>query len=288
MKTELPIFFATPRSRSTALMTLASPYMETVLGLHPLGHQTEFFKEYSHRYFSEDIHLDRTNLMEYFPLNRENVPISHHFVYPPIYNNKGQRTGHKLQVLSQEKKIGRNYNIKIMADDITINEKLDEKFDRSIMDFFFDRTFVITRRKDIKGMALSLLLSLHTNLWHKRELNKSKYDDLYENPITINPNLCTVIIPTLKAASMMDQFETHIQRSGYKHHTFYYEDLTTIEDMKTALDTVFGNKVWRSYASDEFIEMSLPKKLEIDYKKVITNLDEIEEAVEYLIENIFG
>jgi hypothetical protein len=58
--------------------------------------------------------------------------------------------------------------------------------------------------------------------------------------------------------------------------------------MKTALDTVFGNKVWRSYASDEFIEMSLPKKLEIDYKKVITNLDEIEQGVEYLIENIFG
>ncbi len=189
-------------------MTLASPYMEAVLGLHPLGHQTEFFKEYSHRYFSKDVHLDRTNLMEYFPLNRENVPISHHFVYPPIYNNKGQRTGHKLQVLSQEKKIGRNYNIKIMADDITINEKLDEKFDRSIMDFFFDRTFVITRRKDIKGMSLSLLLSLHTNLWHKRDLNKSKYEDLYENPIIINPELFTSILPSLKAASMMEEVLT--------------------------------------------------------------------------------
>tara|TARA_R110000868_G_scaffold261498_4_gene519647 strand:- start:357 stop:1223 length:867 start_codon:yes stop_codon:yes gene_type:complete len=288
MRPELPIFLATPRSRSTALQTLASPYMETVLGLYSLGHQTEFFKEYSHRYFSDDVHLDRTNYMEYFPLNRENSPITHHFVYPTIYNNKMQRNAHKLQVLSQEKKLGRYYNIKIMAEDININEKLDIKFDNSMLDFFFDRTFVITRRRDIKGMSLSLLLSLHTNLWHKRDLNKSKYEDLYETPITINTQLLSSIIPSLKAASMTDQFETHIQRSGYKHHTFYYEDMTTLEDMKTALDTVFGNRDWRSFASDEFIENSLPKKLEIDYKRVITNIDEIEEGIEYLIENMFG
>lgn len=288
MRIKLPIFFATPRSRSTALMELATPYTESVLGLHSLGHQTEFFQEYSHRYFSEDVHLGRANLMEYFPLNRENAPITHHFVYPSIYNNKRQRLGHKLQVLQQERKVGRHYNIKIMAEDININENLDEKFDRSILDFFSDRTFVITRRKDIKGMALSLLFSLHTKLWHKRSASELKYDLLKENPITINPKLGVSIIPALKAAAMMDQFETHLERSGYKHHTFYYEDLTTIEDMKVALDKVFGNQIWRSNVSDEYIEYNLPKKLDLDYSKAIVNLEEINEEIEYLIEGIFG
>lgn len=288
MRTDLPIFLATPRSRSTALMELATPYMENVLGLLSLGHQTEFFQEYSHRYFADDNYLRRTNYMEYFPLNRENAPITHHFVYPPIYNSKKQRIGHKLQVLQHEKKAGRHYNIKIMAEDIDINEEWDEKFDRSILDFFYGRTFVITRRKDIKGMALSLLVSMHTNLWHKRSASESKYDFLKENPITINPELGVSIIPTLKAAAMMDQFETHLERSGYKHHTFYYEDLTTIEDMKVALDQVFGNQVWRSYVSDEYIEHNLPKKIDIDYTKVIKNLEEVNEEIEYLIEGIFG
>lgn len=288
MKNNLPIFFATPRSRSTVLMELASPYMESVLGLYSLGNQTEFFQEYSYRYFTQDVHLDRTNAMEYFPLNRQGAPITHHFVYPSIYHNKKQRDGHKLQVLHQEKNAGRHYNIKIMAEDIEVNESLDDRFDKSILDFFSDRTFVITRRKDIKGMAMSLLLSLHTKLWHKRDLNQSKYDYLKDNPVTINPELGVSIIPTLKAAAMMDRFETHLERSGYKYHTFYYEDLTTIEDMKVALDQVFGNQIWRSYISDEYIEHNLPKKLDLDYSKVIVNLEEINEEIEYLIEGIFG
>jgi len=288
MNTELPIFFATPRSRSTALMTLAAPYMESGLGLYSLGHQTEFFLEYSHRYFMHDVNLDRRNVMEYFPLNRENAPITHHFVYPPIYNDKKQRNSHKLQVLQQEKKAGRHYNIKIMSEDIPARNSIDEKFNRTIIDFFSDRTFVITRRKDIKGLAFSLLVSLHTNLWHKRETNQSKYEKLYENPIVINPELCVSILPTLRSVAMMDLFENHIQRSNYKSHTFYYEDLTTVEDMKCALDTVFGHTQWRDHLSDEYVELSLPRPLNLDYGDIIVNYDDISEILDSIIENIFG
>lgn len=288
MAIELPIFFAAPRSRSTALMELASPYMEKALGLYSLGYQTEFFKEYSHRYFSKDVHLDREGLMEYFPLNRENAPITHHFVYPPIYNDKKQRTWHKLQVLQNEKKVGRHYNLKIMAEDISVSDKKEERFDSSILDFFSDRTFVITRRKDVKGMAFSLLIAFYTNLWHKREKNQSKYDDLLENPVTINPDLCISIIPSLRASAQMDQFENYIQRSGYKHHTFYYEDLNEVIDMQYSLDQVFGDQMWREYITEEYIDTALPKNLELDYSKVIINFEEINERIDYLIESIFG
>jgi len=289
MNTKLPIFFSMPRSRSTALLTLATPYMENSLGLHSLGGQTEFFQEYSYRYITDDMQRDRKYSMEYFPLNRENSPITHHFVYPAIYNSKFQRTNHKLQVLNQEKIAGREYNIKIMAEDIFIGDnKLDEKYDRNIFDFFSNRKYVITRRKDIKGMSFSLLVSMHTNLWHKRNANEFKYADLQQKPITINPGLCTSIIPSLRAAAMMDLFENYIERSGYSHNTFYYEDLTTVEDMKVALDTVFENKIWREYINDEFIEYSLPKPLNLNYKEIITNYDEINDIIEAMHESIFG
>lgn len=288
MKPELPIFFATPRSRSTALMTLAAPYMTNKLNLLSLGHQTEFFLEYSHRYFVQDSNLGTTNRLEYFPLNRENSPISHHFVYPPIYKSKQQRQGHKLQVLKSEKREGRNYNIKIMSSDIIPSPTKDWKFDKSIIHFFSDRTFVITRRRDVKGLAFSLLVAAYTNLWHKRSSNEQKYQDLYDNPITINPELCTVIEEDLKSTALMDMYEGEIQKAGYKNHVFYYEDLTTIEDMKVALDQVFGHKLWREGLDDQFIESSMPKALNLDYTKIIANYDQVEKRVESTIKHIFG
>jgi hypothetical protein len=288
MKLKAPIFLATPRSRSTALLTLSAPYLEAVQGLHVLGHQTEFFKEYSHRYFTRDVHMMRDNRMEYFPLNRENSPISHHFVYPPIYADKLQRDGHKIQVLAHEKKSNREYLIKIMTSDIRIDWDKDYNWDKSIVDFFNDRKFVITRRKDIKGLAFSLLVSVHTDLWHKRQANENRYKALEENPITINPELCTVIIPDLKGAAMMDKFEEYIQRSGYEHHTFYYEDLTTLQDMKEALNQVFDGNVWQDFLSDAYVEQVMPQNLQLDYKKIIKNYDQIEKIVEQAIENIFG
>jgi len=288
MKPELPIFFSTPRSRSTALQTLAAPYMETVLGLLSLGYQTEFFQEYSHRYSFNDNRLDQKSRAEYFPLNRENTPITHHFTYPPIYSSKSQRDGHKLQVLQNERAQGREYNIKIMSDDVLLNPGKDWRWDRGNLDFFSDRTFVITRRRNIKTLAFSLLVSLHTELWHKRENDKDGYQDLYDNPITINSELCTSIIPSLKSTVMMDQFEEHIQKSGYKSHTFYYEDLVTLEDMKDALDKVFNNKVWRGYLSDEYITNAMPQPLNLDYEKIIANYDEISKKIDSVLTYVVG
>ena len=185
MKNKLPVFLATPRSRSTALLSLAGPYAQAALRMHSLGYQTEFFQEFSSRYYQKDELSDSTKLMEYFPLNRQDAPITHHFVAPPIYGNKMQRDSHKLQVLHQERKVGREYLIKIMSSDL---KRLDnpEKFNKSIIDFFSENTFVVTRRRDVKGLAFSLLVSYHTNLWHKRANNEHRYQDLYDNPITIN------------------------------------------------------------------------------------------------------
>ena len=288
MKNKLPIFFAVPRSRSTALMTLAGPYMTDILRLIPLGDQTEFFQEWSHRYFCKDTKRDVETRMEYFPLNRENAPITHHFVSPPIYNDKLQRISHKIQVLKHEKKVGRNYNIKIMSEDIVSSQVNDNRFDRSILDFFSDRKFVITRRKDIKGLALSLILSIQTNLWHKRSSNTGKWDELENNQIFINPELCTMLRPILRSVALMDKFENELERSGYQYQTVYYEDMTTLEDMKVVLDQVFDTTTWRDTLSDSYIESALPKNLGIDYKSVISNYDEVADRIDMIIREIFG
>lgn len=286
MKNKLPVFLATPRSRSTALLSLAAPYTEAALRMHSLGYQTEFFQEFSSRYYQKDELLDSTKLMEYFPLNRQNAPITHHFVAPPIYGNKMQRDSHKLQVLNQERKAGREYLIKIMSSDLRRPDSL-EKFNKSIIDFFSENTFVVTRRRDVKGLAFSLLVSYHTNLWHKRASNESKYQDLYDNPITINPELCTVISESLNMVAMMDKVEAHLEASGYSYHTFFYEDMITLEDMKDSLDLVFGNKIWREYLSDAYIERAIPRPLELDYEKVIENYDKLEKRVDMMIRDIF-
>ena len=287
MKVKLPVFFAAPRSRSTALLTLASVYANHRLGMHSLGYQTEFFQEYSSRYYKTDEIRNTIEKMEYFPLNRENAPITHHFVSPPIYHDKSQRDGHKLQVLSHEKKAGRNYLIKVMSSDL---RRLDNpnKINKHIVDFFSDNTFVLTRRKDVRGLAFSLLISYHTNLWHKRSENKDKYQDLYDNPIEINPELCTVISTSLKSTSLMDRVEDHIINSGYSYHSFYYEDLQTLEDMKVALDSVFGNRDWREYAKDEILEEIMPHPLNLDYRKIISNYEDVEKRVDMTLRDIFG
>ena len=288
MKPKLPVFFATPRSKSTALMSLSGPHMTNKLGLFPLGSQTEFFREWSHRYFIQDQNLNQNYRTEYFPLNRENSPISHHFVYPPIYKNRYQRMGHKLKVLQEEKRQGRNYNIKIMSTDITGSGQKDIRFDKDLFHFFADRSFVITRRRNMKTLAFSLLVAVHTNMWHKRANNQERYDDLYKNPITINPELCTIIEPDLRSTAKMDFFESEIEKAGYQYHTFYYEDLTTLEDMKVALDQVFGNKLWRESLTDEYLSSSMTKPLELDYEKIIANYDEVEKRVDSTIKHIFG
>lgn len=287
IKTKLPVFFAAPRSRSTPLLTLAAPYAIHRLGMHDLGYQTDFFQEYSSRYYQKDEVLNSTKSMEYFPLNRENAPITHHFVSPPIYKDKFQRDSHKLQVLNHEKKAGRHYLIKVMSQDLRRIDD-DKKINKQIVDFFNDSIFVMTRRKDVKGLAFSLLVSYHTNLWHKRANNEDKYENLYDNPIEINPELCTIITPDLKSTALMDQVEDHIKNSGYTYHNFYYEDLTTLEDMKVALDSVFGNTAWREYVRDDILERTMTKPLNLDYSKIIYNYDRIEEKIDMMLKDIFG
>lgn len=87
---------------------------------------------------------------------------------------------------------------------------------------------------------------------------------------------------------MMDQFEEYIKKSGYKSHTVYYEDLITLEDMKDTLDKVFDNNAWREYINDDFIDRSMPRALNLDYKEIIKNYDEVSERINQTLEYAIG
>lgn len=281
-----PIFIAAPRSRSTALFSLAARAVEQKYGLLPLGQNTEFFNEWSWRNFVQDDVTGHSNRAEYFPINKQGG-LSHHYVYPPILNNRAERNNHKIQVLRHEKSQGRNYNVKIMAHNLFYRDEKKYRTSEDIIDFFSDRQFVITRRKDIRGLALSSLVATHTKLWHKRNSNKDAYLNLYKNPITINPELCTVIRPDLEALMRMDSLEDTLSQRKYDYKVLYYEDLTTVDDMKKALDDVFQTDKWRATITDEFIENSMPQNINLDYEKAIANYNKISTRVDTLIYDIF-
>lgn len=286
MKQKAPIFIAAPRSRSTALFSLAARAVETKFSLKSLGQNTEFFNEWSWRNFCKDTSNGSLNNTEYFPINKPNG-LSHHYVYPPILSNKAERNNHKVKVLKFEKKMGREYNIKIMAPNLFYRDETKYRYADDVIDFFGDRKFVITRRRDVKGLALSLLVATHTQMWHKRETNTESYDDLYENPITINPELCTVITPDLQSLARLDGLEESLAQRKYDYEVFYYEDMSTVDDMKNCLDIVFETDSWRQTVSDEFIEKTMTQDIKLDYRRAIANYDKLEQRIDATLNNIF-
>ena len=286
MKQKAPIFIATPRSRSTALFTLAATAAETKFKLKSLGQNTEFFNEWSWRNFSHDSVTKAISSTEYFPINKPSG-ISHHYIYPPILKNKAERNVHKVRVLKYEKEMGREYNLKIMSTNLFYRDEKKYRQADDIIDFFGDRKFVITRRRDVKGLALSLLVANHTQMWHKREANSESYNDLYENPITINPEMCTVITPDLQSLVKLDSLEESLKHRKYDYEVFYYEDMSTVEDMKNCLDVVFETDAWRQTVSDDQIEKHMTKDINLDYHKAIANYDKLEQRVDATLRNIF-
>lgn len=285
MKKKAPVFIAAPRSRSTALFTLAAPWAEQYYGLISLGQNTEFFNEFSWMNYAHDMNTGHDNRMEYFPVNSKRG-LSHHYVYPPFLNNKLERNHHKIRVLQHEQKQGRNYNVKIMTDNFFSQRNGGWWIDEELLDFYSNRKMVITRRKDLKGLAFSLLLANTTGLWHRRNRNEADYERVKNGSTYINPNLTSIIRRELESLKRLDRLEDIIQGRGYPFFTFYYEDLKNIEDMSNALDMVYGNDEWRKTINQQYLDAIMTKDMQIDYTTAIENYEEVEKSVNMLIAEI--
>lgn len=255
--TNKPIFLAEPRSRSTVLMEMSAYYVDS-LNLLPLGKDTEYFNDYTHVCTFSD-----GSPMELLPF-RKASGMTMHYVYPHVFNKSNERIGYKLGVLQQEKEAGREYSIKIM----TNNLKPD------IVDFFADRTFIITKRDDTVGQIMSLVFAKVTNLWHKRSRNESVYESITPfnvGDITLRESIREVLISKqLLHAALED-----LAKKNIKFHLFDYDDLKTERQRISALNSAFEKQNWPVQTPGQETQ-----NIRLDYTTIFNNYPEVLEKIQ--------
>lgn len=236
-------------------MEMCGPHMEEC-GYISLGRDTEYFNSFTH--VQRFIEGNEEHSMELLPLVSASG-MSMHYVYPHLFHDSYERVQHKLDILRMEKRAGREYIIKVMYDSVTIH----------MLQFFSDRPFVITKREDVKGAALSLILAFVLGTWHKRDRNASLYDSLYDTPITIENDLIDYAkADSINALENMYRIIDVVESRGFKSFVYDYDDLKTFEQRASALNNIFGEKDWADGPN-------VTRDIQADYSKIFKNYDKI-------------
>lgn len=257
-----PIFLSQPRSRCLPLMEMCNEYLVSNAGLISLKEDVEYFASFTRNCTAD---VNGLNLpMELIPTPRK-TGMTMHYTYPPVFSDINNRLHFKLQTLRAEKEAGREYNIQIMFNSLTLE----------MFDFFSDRTFVVTKRDDIKGSFLSTILAKRLNIWNRRSRNEHIYESLEKNPVHIRSDIIEDSYNYIVSYKRLDQIVDLLQKRNLKFHIFDYNDLQSSEQRSEALDTIFEHPDWRK---DLPIDPAMD--IAVDYSKIFYNYDEVIEKVE--------
>ena len=134
-----PFFLCEPRSRSSILFETAQYWAQQRYGLLPLEGHTELFLEVSRNALHLDAKTDEKFECELYPI-ANGAELNIHYIYPHVLKTSSARNLHKIEMLRKLRSQGKNYNIK---GTMNLVHTIDP-----MLDFFSDRTFVITRRRD--------------------------------------------------------------------------------------------------------------------------------------------
>ncbi len=261
----IPFFISAPRTRSSVLFETAQYYCESALNLLPLGNHTELFLEFSQNAEFKDAKTNTTHISELYPvLQQDNLNV--HYVYPHIFANGKERNLYKLDILQQQKQKGINYNIK---GTLQIADTPDE-----IIDFYKDRHFVITKRRNLEDYLCSFLVALTTKLFHARPNNVDRYQDILDNQVTVKSDMLDKTKKLLDYTKKLWSLERYITDLDYTCTVTYYEDLDTQDNIHSTLTKILGTDTWQQYLPENY-QQKIPIKIQKDYSKVISNYDEI-------------
>lgn len=267
--TKLPLFVSMPRSGSTILFETAREYAVRQLGMRDLGRYSEIFNRFTYDVVAWNKEKETQAAMELFTINNKdpNMPMTVHLVNPPIFEGYRESVIHKIRVLMKEQEKGFEHYLKIMAFDFW--QAPDE-----LIELYKKRKFVLTRSRNIKNSAMSLIYSRYTNLWHARQSNWYKWEDAARDPVHINPGLVEVIWPQIKVYQNMDNWEHKLSERGLEYMVVYKEDLEDFDKVCGEIDKIYETNHWRETLSPELLS-NLPFKREKNYKELISNYDQI-------------
>lgn len=258
----LPI--SLPRSRSTFLFESLMGYQEHLGLLVPLNH-SEYFLEHNRNVEFFDAKTGNHVPTEIFPVVFNNR-ISMQFMYPPLFKDSQSRSDYKLKILREEKDKGREYYIKSTSQ---ISDNIEK-----IIDFFSDRTVLLTKRQDMIDNVLSAQFAWETKLFHCREDNIDLYMKHVKDGIVLDVSRFHFYINYV--LNSFNKVEIYLKENNIKHETLYYEYLTDDDYISEALDT----DEWIRYRKPAHI---LTKHIEKDYSKIIKNYDECVSVIKDLL-----
>lgn len=267
-----PFFICGPRTRSSILFETMAPWASEYYGLINLTN-TEFFMETIHNMELVDSKTNTYHNLELYPIVQDNE-IKIHYIWPYVFSNRKQRNLHKLKILKKLKKQDKHYNIKGTTHITATPNK--------IIDFFSDRHFVITRRKDMEQNALSFLYASATKLFNARSNNIERYKSILNNGIHISNETIELLPRYFEQWQKLNNLENLLITKNLDYTVVYYEEMNTKEEIYSTIDKLYKTVEWRKHLPQD-IDNHVPISVEKDYKDIIKNYkDVIERIRQYL------
>lgn len=243
-----------PRTRSSFLYESLRGYYKHVYNMpQPWGHP-EIFLDWGRNMELVDRKVEVSHTTEIYPVSHKNE-MKVHFIYPPVFDNRYDRNVYKLNVLQQEKDLGREYYIKG-----TLNIAPNMK---EICDFYSDREIIFTTRDDKEKLYMSLMYAWTTKLFHARQNNLDLYKSRMDEGIVVD------LEDTRKTVEFINQNEIildYLKDNNIKHTVVTYEQL----ENENVISDVLGTDDWIQYREED-----IPIHIEKNYRTLIKNYDDV-------------
>lgn len=269
-KNRLPFLFSAPRTRSSVINDLMLPYCIEKLGMRTINPHSELFLEVSRNQVLFDKKFGKEHHSEIYPvLNGDEITLHH--VYPYILSTPQQRNHYKFDLLEVQKRKGIHYCIKGTVNCTSTLARTQE--------FFSDRHWIITMRKDKFNMVMSFLAAIYSGLFHCRHNNYDRYKEVigkgFEVPLD---GLYKGLTGFLKDVNTMWGCAQELENQGVQVTKVYYEDLDSYDKIFKFIDKALGTDDWQNYLKPDW-EKTVPIVVEKDYTKIFTNYKKVEAKV---------
>lgn len=248
-----------PRTRSTLIFDSLRGYNKEKYGLNiPKGH-SELFLEWGRNMELYDHKTQNYFTTELYPIS-DIYEMKIHFIYPPVFDKTHDRNLYKLSVLQDEKKKGREYNIK---GTLNLASTIAE-----VCAFYNDRKFIITKRDDVESMIMSFFFAWESKLFHARHNNINIYNQAMNKGVTVPDKIIEDYCIFLE---QMNIIEKYLMCNNINYDVVTYEEL----ENENVISEIIETDEWKQYRN----ESQLPIRIDKDYKKLIHNYSHVKDKL---------
>lgn len=270
-----PFLISPPRTRSSILYYTMAEYVQKKHGLMLIQNHSELFLEYNQSLTITDHKSKSTHPGEMIPFLGESI--SMHSVYPYVFQNLKERNMYKLNMLKEAKSQGKNFYFK---GTFQVSETAEE-----IIDFFSDRHFVITKRRNTLDQLCSLLFAKHHRMFIVFDANAEHVKNYKSNVLegAVITDFERVARYVIEETQKLYALEEILQKKNLEYSVAYYEDMNTWDNIIQTAGKILGDSEWR-HTIPNLSPKNMPMNTEVDYSKTIKNYTEVKSKLLELIE----